>query len=84
MQSICVDDFRVIRYPRKYQRQFKTAILAQELQELDTAMFSRAPPEAMGQTLTYFDSVYGGIRRYLEGIGFTREMQDRLARSLSP
>jgi len=55
-----------------------------ELQELDTAMFSRAPPEAMGQTLTYFDSVYGGIRRYLEGIGFTREMQDRLARSLSP
>ena len=55
----------------------------QELQELDTAMFSRAPPEAMEQTLHYFDQVYGGIRRYLEGIGFTQSMQDRLARSLA-
>jgi len=54
-----------------------------ELQELDTAMFSRAPPEAMEQTLEYFEAVYGGIRAYLEGIGFTRAQQDQLARSVS-
>jgi hypothetical protein len=38
----------------------------------------------MEQTLDYFEKVYGGIRRYLEGIGFTREMQERLASSVSP
>lgn len=54
-----------------------------ELSELDTAMFSRAPAEAMGQTLRYFQTRYGGMRNYLLSIGVTQEMQDRLARSLA-
>ena len=54
-----------------------------ELSELDTAMFSRAPAEAMGQALRYFQTRYGGMRNYLLSIGVTQEMQDRLARSLA-
>lgn len=55
-----------------------------ELSALDTAMFSRAPAEAMSQTLTFFQRKYGGMKNYLISIGVTKEMQDRLAKCLAP
>lgn len=54
-----------------------------ELSALDTAMFSRAPPEAMHQTLKFYQTKYGGMREYLTSIGFPRGMQDRLATCLA-
>ena len=54
-----------------------------ELSALDTAMFSRAPADAMQQTLRFMQTKYGGARNYLHTIGVTKEMQDRLAKSLS-
>lgn len=54
-----------------------------ELSALDTAMFSRAPAEAMQQTLQFFQTKYGGMRNYLHTIGVSKEMQDRLAKSIS-
>lgn len=54
-----------------------------ELKELDTALFSRAPPEAMQATLDHIERQFGGIDAYLDNIGFTRENRERLARSLS-
>ena len=53
-----------------------------ELSALDTAMFSRAPAEAMQQTLRFFQTKYGGMRNYLHSIGVSQEMQDRVGRSL--
>ena len=55
-----------------------------ELRELDTALFSRAPPEVMQATLAHLEERYGGARGYLDSIGFTRDYQQRLAKSLAP
>lgn len=54
-----------------------------ELQELDTAMFSRAPAEAMRQTIDYLNTQYGSIKGYLDSIGFPRSSQARLAAALA-
>ena len=54
-----------------------------ELKELDTALFSRAPAEAMRQTIDYLNVRYGSIRGYLDFIGFQRGSQSRLAAALA-
>lgn len=54
-----------------------------ELQELDTAMFSRAPAEAMQLTIDYLSNQYGSIKGYLDSLGFGREKQARLASALA-
>jgi Tyrosine phosphatase family len=53
-----------------------------ELMGIDTQIFSRAPPEAMAQTLDYVRRKYGGLREYMEHIGFPRAAQEALHRSL--
>ncbi|GAB4817039.1 hypothetical protein N2152v2_004085 [Parachlorella kessleri] len=54
-----------------------------DMQGIDPKIFSRAPPEAMERLLKHAEERYGGLRRYMEQIGFTREEQDRLCRSLT-
>lgn len=54
-----------------------------ELKELDTAQFSRAPPDVMQKTLKHLKERYGGARGYLDSIGFSQNSQQRLAESLA-
>lgn len=54
-----------------------------ELNQLDRAVFSKAPPEVMAATLSHLDETYGGPSGYLESIGFTKQQQQRLAKAVS-
>lgn len=54
------------------------------LKGLDVEAFSRAPREAMIKTLQHVGEIYGGLRGYLEFIGFGHDSQMRLAQLLAP
>eukprot|EP00884_Botryococcus_braunii_P003176 jgi/Botrbrau1/1285/Bobra.0063s0002.1 len=54
------------------------------LKGLDVEAFSRAPREAMLKTLQHVGERYGGLRGYLDSIGFDRDAQMRLAQRLAP
>ncbi|DBA84394.1 hypothetical protein WJX77_004255 [Trebouxia sp. C0004] len=54
-----------------------------ELNQIDQAVFSKAPAEVMAATLSHLDDAYGGAAAYLQSIGFTREQQQRLAKALA-
>lgn len=55
-----------------------------ELQGMDRQLFASAPPEAMRVTLEYAKTKYGGLRGYMETIGFDKAAQRRLGEALSP
>jgi protein tyrosine/serine phosphatase len=54
-----------------------------DIQGMDSAIFSKAPPEAMRAALQYTREAYGGLRRYLSFIGFTAEKQEALRRAMT-
>lgn len=53
-----------------------------ELEGLDHAAFSAAPPDAMIQCLEYVRKTYGGLTEYLNYIGFSSDDRDRLRAAL--
>lgn len=54
-----------------------------ELNILNNDLFMRAPAEAMQQTIGYLNGHYGGLRGYMDIIGFDRNQQARLASALA-
>ena len=77
------DHFRLHSLGRNRSDRLGSMEKDKELQELDTAMFSRAPAEAMRQTIDYLNTQYGSIKGYLDSIGFPRSSQARLAAALA-
>lgn len=55
-----------------------------ELSQLDVAMFTRAPVEAMQTTLAYIRQTYGSLPAFMEYIGFDASQRARLAASVAP
>lgn len=55
----------------------------EELNQLDRALFSKAPAEVMAAMLSHLDEMYGGPSGYLTSIGFTTEQQQRLSQAVS-
>jgi len=49
---------------------------------IDYSVFKRAPADVMEHVLTYIDSSYGGVPRYLDSIGFGEQERLRLAKRL--
>ena len=54
-----------------------------ELVDLNRAVFERAPREAMASALGHLRERYGGVRSYLDAIGFGRDRQRRLRDALA-
>jgi protein tyrosine/serine phosphatase len=54
-----------------------------DLAGMDQAVFAAAPPEAMRGLMQYPKERYGGMRQYMEYIGFGREQQAALRRAMT-
>ncbi|KAI3438607.1 hypothetical protein D9Q98_001030 [Chlorella vulgaris] len=54
-----------------------------DLRGVDDSIFAAAPPEAMRGLIQYCKDNYGGMREYMEYIGFTRDQQLTLRRCLT-
>ncbi|GIL43325.1 hypothetical protein Vafri_1106 [Volvox africanus] len=55
----------------------------EELAGLDRAQFERAPPEVMRATLDHIQRRYGSVAKYLTGVGFGPDRQQRLRELLT-
>ncbi len=55
----------------------------EDLKGMDNELFAAAPPEAMRCLLQYLRSRYGGVREYMQAIGFTFEQQEALRKRLT-
>ena len=54
-----------------------------DLQGMDQEVFAAAPPEAMWGLIQYLKERYGGMRQYMDHIGFTRGQQASLRKALT-
>lgn len=55
-----------------------------DVQGMEQGLFAQAPPEAMQITLDYAKRKYGGLTKYMESIGFSKDRQAALAEALNP